>query len=351
MRASLDQGEASIISFWQGLMVILHTLSEKMVVDCLRGMEVSPDVYMLALDHLGTGSVDALQVVLEGLRMLMAISQKAFWAAYDSVTPSQLGEELFKSPAFAAFIDQSFQAERMVLLPSRTYPEPALAVWVRALVGSLSLHQKSDVCESLLRHLFETFRQDQRRPPEARATCTLAGMLALGESLAGFLQPSVQLDTNTSLIMVNNLLNRVVQYRDVIMRAAELKPGDRFNVGLSNAAIYVVQAALSLDARATHVEWHALVEDRPVQETVNRSSGTLWESFLEMLWSSRADLAKAMLLATMPVRRLETFLPPRNDSLSKGKERFNQGWQQQSSAIGKMILRLSDFNQADLDIL
>jgi len=153
-------------------------------------------------------------------------------------------------------------------------------------------------------------------------------------------------------MMVNQLLNRVVQYGEVIITSASLKPGDTFNVGISQTAMDIIHSALALDARATEIEWKALIEGIPVQDAVNRDSGALWESFLEMLWYGQlghAELAKAMLMATLRLRSIERFIPKRKEQLNPAQHKFNQRYQQQTAAIGKMLGRLSDFNQEDLD--
>ncbi|KAK3393054.1 SEN1 N terminal-domain-containing protein [Podospora didyma] len=348
---SLSKGAPNpenICRFWQGFLLILRSLSEQRILESLRGMEVSPSVYFLAIEHLNTTSHESLAMALKGLLALMERSPKAFWAAFDQVTPSQLVEEIFKSPAFRPYLDQSLISDNMVL--EGTNHVPALSAWMRALIRSLPLTRRSDVCESLLRHLFDTFRLDPRSTQEARATCTMAGLVALGESLEGYLKQPGTFDTGTALIMVNQLLNRVVQYREVIISAAHLKPGGRYNVGLSHAAMAITHSALALDAKTTRTEWNALIEEVPVQDAVNRDSGALWESFLEMLWSGRVELAKAMLMATMPLRTVEQFIPKRKDTLKSELQKFNNRYQQQATAIGKMLGRLSDFNPADLDM-
>ena len=331
--------------FWQGFLLILRSLSEQRILESLRGMEVQPSIYYLALEHLSTDSDEALTMVLKGLKSLMERSPKAFWDALNQVTPSQLVEEIIKSPAFRSFLNKSLSPELMVV--DEDLKVPALAAWVRALIRSLKLTDRSDACESLLRHLFETFRQDPTATPESRATCVLTGLVTLGESLEGFLQLD-RFDPGTQLIMVNQLLNRVIQYREVIIDATKLKPGDKYNVGLSRSAISIIQSALALDAKATWIEWDALLNKKPVQDAVNRDSGRLWESFLELLWFGQVDLAKAMLMATLPLRSIEKFIPNRKEKLSMEEQKFNHRYQQQTTAIGRMLGRLSDFNPADL---
>lgn len=353
LKVSLSRGmprPEKICRFWRGFLFILRPLSEKQIINSLRAMEVSPSVYFLALEHFATDSDEALAMVLKGLRALMEKSANAFWAAFDQVTPSQLVEEIFKSPAFRRFLNKSLMSDMMVTEGDTQVP--ALAAWMRALIRSLPSTRRSDVCEDLLRHLFDTFRRDPACDRAAQATCTLAGLVSLGESLDGFLHQEVPFDTGTALIMVNQLLNRVVQYSDVIITAASLKPGDTFNVGLSQAAMTIIHSALALDARATEIEWKALIEELPVQDAVNRDSGALWESFLEMLWYGQlghVELAKAMLMATLRLRNIEQFIPKRKEQLKREQQKFNQRYQQQTAAIGKMLGRLSDFEQEDLN--
>ncbi|KAK4125016.1 hypothetical protein N657DRAFT_632934 [Parathielavia appendiculata] len=350
-RVSLARGMPSpdrICNFWRAFSLMLRSLSEKQIINSLRAMEVSPSVYFLALEHLATDSVEALAVVLQGLRELMEKSPTAFWGAFDQVTPSQLVEEVFKSPAFRRFLNRSLTPEMMVTEGENQVP--AVAAWMRALIRSLPSIQRSDVCESLLRHLFDTFRKDPTADRAASAACTLAGLATLSESLDGYLQETL-FDTGTALIMVNQLLNRVVQYSDVIITAAGLKPGETFNVGISQAAMAIIHSALALDARATEIEWEALTKGIPVQDAVNRDSGALWESFLEMLWYQQlghVELAKAMLMATLRLRNIEQFIPKRKEQLKQEQQKFNQRYQQQTTAIGKMLGRLSDFKQEDL---
>jgi senataxin len=352
LRVSLSRGMPTpdrVCRFWHGFSLILRALSEKQIINSLRAMEVSPSVYFLALEHLATDSDEALAVVLKGLRGLMEKSPSAFWAAFDQVTPSQLVEEIFKSPAFRRFLNKSLMPDMMVTEGDNQVP--ALAAWMGAFIRSLPTIQRSDVCESLLRHLFDTFRRDPAADRAAQATCTLAGLVTLRESLDGYLHQKVPFDTGTALIMVNQLLNRVIQYSGVIITAAGLKPGDTFNVGISQAAMGIIHSALALDARATEIEWKALIDGVSVQDAVNRDSGMLWESFLEMLWYGQlghAELAKVMLMATLRLRSIERFMPKRKEQLKLEQQKFNSRYQQQTTAIGRMLGRLSDFKQEDL---
>ncbi|KAK1758566.1 SEN1 N terminal-domain-containing protein [Echria macrotheca] len=333
-----------ICRFWRGVEVMLPAFSERQIDEFLRGMELSPNIYFLALEHLVTDSPKALAAVLRGQWKLMEKSTKAFWAAYDHITPSQMVEEIFKSSAFRPFLASSLSPESME--EQGAEKTPLFAVWIKSFINSLEPNRRSDVCESLLRHLFETFRRDPRAGPEAQATSTLAGLVALEESLNGYLR--TPFDTGTALIMVNQLLNRVVQYQDVIISASQLKTGDRYNAGLSKTAMSIIHSSLALDAKATCFEWSALNDDIPVQDAVNRDSGGLWEAFLEMLWSGQTELAKAMLLATMPLQNIEKFIPKRKETLAKQLEKFNNRFSQQTAAISRVFFRLSDFTPADL---
>ncbi|KAL2161236.1 hypothetical protein VTH06DRAFT_8456 [Thermothelomyces fergusii] len=355
LRVSLSRGMPSpdrICKFWRAFSFVLQALSEKQIINSLRAMEVTPSVYFLALEHLVTDSEEALAMVLKALRALMEKSATAFWGAFDQVPPNQFIEEIFKSPAFPRFLNRSLTPDMMVA--EENGQVPALAAWMKAYIRSLPSMHRSDVCESLLRHLFDTFRRDPTADRATQTTCTLAGLVGLNESLCGYLYQKDPFDTGTALIMVNQLLNRVVQYSDVIITAAGLKPGDTLNIGISQAATGIIHSALALDSRATEIECRALIEGKSVQDAVNRDSGALWESFLEMLWYGQPghlELAKAMLMATLPLRNIECFIPKRKEQLKPSQQKFNQRYQQQTAAIGRMLGRLSDFKQFDLDKL
>lgn len=336
-----------ICRFWKGFLLILNSLSEERVIHSLRAMEVQPSVYLLALDHTRTDSDEALGLVMSGLRALMEKSPKAFWAAYDQVTPNQLAETIFVSPAFRSMLAQSLAPELMI--QDGDSVTPALAAWVEAFIRSLPINRRTELCEYLLRHLFDTFRLDSTCTADGQATCTLAGLKALHVTLEGFLDPAARVDSGTSLIYINTLINLVVKYHEVISSSAELRQDDRYNVGLSNAAVAVIHSALALDSKAIRVEWNALHENGGAQQTLDRESGQLWESFTEMLWPGRVELARAMLMAIMPLRSIEQFKPPRGKTLEDGpKKKFNERFQKAAGAIGTLLRRLSDFNPAEL---
>ncbi|KAK4177036.1 putative helicase [Triangularia setosa] len=337
--------------FWRGFLKILRLLSEKQIVNWVRAMEVSPSVYFLAMEHLMTDSDEALLWVLKGFQGLMEKSPNAFWAALAQLSPSTLVEQIFMSPGFRPFLNRSLLSERMVSEGEGDDKIPALADWLKTFIRSLPQIQRSDACDTVLQHLLNTFRQDPSCDRSAHATCTLSGLVALHECLKGFLEPEQPFDTQTSLITVNQLLNKVLQYGEVIIGAAKLRPGDTYNIGLSKAGIAIIHSALALDARATEIEWRALVDQRPVQNIMNRDSGKLWESFLEMLWPSQLghlELSEAMLQATLPLRAIEKFIPKRKDKLKKEHEVFNHRYQQQTAAIGKVLNRMTDFTQPEL---
>ena len=335
--------------FWEGFLLILNSLSEERVIHSLRAMAVQPSVYFMALDHTKTDSVEALGLVMKGLRALMEKSPTAFWAAYDPMHPEQLYRSISGSPAFPSLLRQSLAPESM--LREDGLDIPAFAAWAAAFIRSLPLGRRIELCEALLGHLFDFWAGvGPTRSKDGQVTCTLAGLKVLLTILEGFLDPGVKMDSGTSLIYINTILNVVVKHRDVIIHSAELLPGDRHNVGLSGAAISVIHSALALDSKAIRVEWNAIHESGRAQQALERQSDQLWISFTEMLWPGRIELARAMLMAIMPLRSIEQFKPDRNRTLEEGgpKKKFNERFQKTAAAVGTMLRRLSDFDPADL---
>ncbi|KAI3397342.1 hypothetical protein diail_11000 [Diaporthe ilicicola] len=338
--------------FWEGFLLLLNSMSEEIVVHCLRGMEA--DVYQLAIHHLQLCHSDQiLLLVLQAIAALLQKSPKAFWGALD-LPRAQLAQFVFMNPAFTRLLSRSLEYDRLVA--DGHIRVPFLAVWVRTVIGSLQQHELPDVCQSLTDHLFSA-RPDLDASREAQVTRTIAGLYALKTSLDSFNGGTFQIRMGTSIIYINSLINLVVKYAaTVINPAAELRPEDRFNVGLSQTAVDVIKTSLVLDSKTTHTEWMTLMRGNvKIPRTNPRHSAQLWDRFLEIFWPGRpgtVDIAKSMLFAIHPLNGIGKLLPPKREAL-KDPEKilFNQDLGQTAEAVGRMMERLSGFAPADLEAL
>ncbi|KAB5560107.1 SEN1 N terminal-domain-containing protein [Coniochaeta sp. 2T2.1] len=358
-RVSFSRGAApthdKIQNFWEGFLLILEALDEDQIIKWLRGMEVNPSVYTLALEHcFRVDSGPILALLLKALRAMMEKSSKAFWAAYDTsgVNAPTLVEQVFISPAFKPLLSSSLDHSMMVQEPGG--PTPALAAWVTAFINNLPLALRVRPCDTILHFLFEKHGVDPGLTDEGRATCILAGLKTLDEVLKGFLDPSAPKDAGTSLVYVNELINLVVKHQRVIVSSAQIQPDRPLNIGRSAVADSIIGNALALDAQAVKMEWDAIHNDTAKPQQVKRKSAEMWQAFSEMLWVSDVKLRVAvpMLTALVPLRSIEQFRGGRNEKLTDPiKLDFNDRYHKMAEVVGELLGHLSGFDPGELNSL
>lgn len=350
---TLLASHAKIKLFWQGFLLMLGAMSEEIVLHCLRGMDA--DVYHLIIQHLQLcDSDELLPLILEAISALMQKSSKAFWGALQDLPRQQLAQFVFKNAAFARFLSRSLEYDRLV--DDGTVRVPYFAVWVKTLLGSLQDHEIPDACQSLTDNLLtRDSALDSSR--EVQTTRTIAGLYALRTALQIFNGTSFKIRLGTSLAYINLVINLVAKYATTVINpAAELRPEDRYNIGLSHTALDVIKLSLLLDAKTTRTEWTTLMRgNSKIPRTVPRHSAQLWDGFLEIFWPGRpgiVDLARPMLLAMYPLSGISRFIPPKREQLQDDdKNTFNQDLNAISEAVGRMIERLSGLTIADLEVL
>ncbi|KJR85573.1 tRNA-splicing [Sporothrix schenckii 1099-18] len=355
-----DAADADVELFWDGFLLLLDAMSPDLVLHSLRGMQIPIDVYQLTVKHISErGSPQVLARVLRTLCALMDKSSTAFWDALSLMNPPQLPMFVFASPAFAPFLARSFEPA-MQLVPDNSGTVtrlrlPLLVAFVQSLMRSLNRNQRADVCDYFL----TIFLTSDASPAvtatrEGHSTCIAAGLNALQMTLDGYLDSRYRL-TAESALFVNTVINNTVNHHDYVVRSANLHPGDRYNIGLSQAAVGVVESALALDTRAIQDEWMALQQNVRVPTGENeRRSNKLWDGFRGALAPGRLDLARVMLAATLSLRGIQRFAPKKRQLVVEdaSKRRFNDELDHAAEAIAATVARVSEaLNRKDLQQL
>jgi len=345
---------SQIQRFWEGVLVILDALSEDLIVHSLRGMEAQPDLYNLAVEHLCCNSDQILALVVKALCALMEKSASAFWNALSLLNPPQLPLFVVGSPAFASFVSRSLDED--MLVADGTRKTPLLVYFIKTFMRSLPTNRRSDPCEAILRRFFDTKRADIGGTREGQAACILAGLAALQLTLDGFLDPKYRLNSGNA-DLVKQVTDVTTLFAGVIIQAAQLQPNDRYNIGISQTAIVVVEAALALDTRSLHEEWKSLEKDMAFCSLHSRESAPMWTAFSQALAPGRLDLARAMLMPTLSLRGVQKFLPPKlgkqdfDKAIEALREQFNRRFGDTAEAIARVMDRISEFSMADLNTL
>lgn len=349
---SLRASPSQIKLFWEGFLLLLRSMSEDIVVHCIRGMDCGVDVFQLLLLHLQrSNSDDVLLLVLQAMVALIQKAPKALWGSYQDMPRNQLAQFLFANAAYPKLLDRSLDYDRLV--DDGDVRVPFVAVWVKALLESLQEHELPDACLSLTDNLFGN-RFDALITREGRAASTVAGLYALCTALNLFNGNKYNIRLNTSVTYINLIINLVVKYsKSIILPSIEIKPDDLYNVGTSKTAIEVIKAALYLDAKTMRTEYTTLNHDKlndvvKIPRTVARRSDELWSGVAEMFSPGSpgsTELAKVLLLAIRPLNGIGVLVA-KDGVLDEDKLIFNADLDKVTGAVSSILGRFVEFDDA-----
>ncbi|KAF7870646.1 hypothetical protein EAF04_004390 [Stromatinia cepivora] len=328
-----------IIRFWEGFLLILDKLDEHLITHSLRAMEVQPNVYMLALNHLTCKSERIGQLVIEVLRGLLKKSSKNFWAAFNTISPATIAENIFRSGGF----------EGMLRRINFGDPEISFALaWIPELVESLPSDRQYDACSFLLGFLLRRY-QKTTWPENTRLACCCVALDTLRATLGTFVDSEYNINPSTSLIFINNIMGLVDQYKETIARSADLNMADATHQEMRRLGMLVVRDALALDCKSLSAEFQALAQNIPIQQGLRSHSQPIWQAVLDIFRPGNVDLAKSILAATTHLTGLDELTPQSKKSpLPSSHLQYNKDFHQLTENVSRIFERLSDFDASHL---
>ncbi|CZR51539.1 related to SEN1 protein [Phialocephala subalpina] len=334
--------------FWQGFLSILERMDEGLIRHCLRGMEIQPDIYRLALQHLAANSEKIAGLVIDSLRKLLVKAPKDFWAAMGTISPATVAEQIFQSPGF----------EKMVQNPdtwSVFETSPAIS-WISVLLKSLDPVHQYDACRKMLETLFFRFQNTNKFSEQPRLACCRAGLDALHVTLQTFLTPDYQVNSTTSLIVISNIMGLVKQFQGTIIGCADLDLRGDISTPpeLKQLGMVCIKDALALDCKAIYAEFHAHLNDTKVQRGTRDDSQAIWQAVLDIFRPGNLELVKYILPSLTNLTGLDILLPEDKrlpDKMPKDHIAFNKDIHQLFDNVAKVLDRLNDFSARDLNEL
>jgi senataxin len=329
-----------ILRFWQGFSLMLERMDKSLITHSLRGMEVQPDIFYLALQHLSSNSETIVTLVIDTLRRFLIKSPKDLWSAFGAVSPATVAEQIFRSPGF----------EKMLSNPKtfETFETSPAISWIVVLLKSLDPIHQYDACRSMLINLFERL-QENSFPEGARLACCRVGLDAIHTTLQAFITSDYKINPSTSLIVINNIMGLVDQYKGTIVGCADLEDKENGNQQLKNLGMVVIKDALALDCKATSAEFYALENGTPVQRGDRSHSQSIWQAVLDIFRPGNMELAKSILPATSTLIGLDELHPEaKKRPLPKDHIQFNKDLHELMDNIARIFERLSDFSTSDL---
>ncbi|KAF7952535.1 uncharacterized protein EAE97_002032 [Botrytis byssoidea] len=327
-----------IIRFWEGFLLILEKLDEHLITHSLRAMEVQPSVYILALNHLSCKSERINKLVIEALRSLLKKSPKNFWAAFATISPVAVAENILRSWGVR---------EKLQTIEFEDPETSFILAWLPELVESLPSDRQYDVCSFVFRFL-GTY-QTSEHPENTQLACRCAALDTLRATLNTFVDSEYVINPSTSLIFINNIMKLVDDYKETITESADLKVENSTHQEMRRLGMLVIRDALALDCKALSAEFQALAEDIPIQQGLRSHSQPIWQGVLDIFRPGNVDLAKSILAATTHLTGLDELTPKSKKlPLPSSHLQYNKDFRQLTENVSRIFERLSDFNASHL---
>jgi senataxin len=346
IRVSIPSATGEDITiFWKGFRFLLDKMDQDLIRHSLRAMEVQPDVYRLALQHLGSKSDVAVQLILIAIRQLLQKAPKDFWSAMGTISPATVADQIFLSPGFAMMLMSPSIFEDMDESPATS--------WIPNFIDSIPANEKYDACRKLLDFLLSALQKGSY-PESSQIGCCGAALTALHSTLTTFTSSEFKINPSTSLIVISNIMELVYTHRKSIMQCADLHGGDKVQVELKRLGVQVIRDALTLDCKAISSEYFALDNGIAIQRGHRGETQKIWESLLDIFRPGDNELAKSILPATLTLVGLDELLPENKkhpEKLPKDHVQFNSDFHQLMENVAKVFQRLSDFSPHDLSQL
>lgn len=326
--------------FWSAVVLILSLLDKELVTHSLRGLDVSPDIYHLALQHLSVGSEYTVRSILDAFVKLLDVAPEAFWSAYGAISPTAVAEQVFNSPSYPRLLEYP----KPEGLPQAPELSSALA-WVQYFMKSIKVELRYQACESMLNSFFKKFGYRPGLPMESNMACLQAALLSIDITLSSFAADDYVMNPSTTFIAVGNSIKMVDTHREAIINMATLPKGAIGYAELAGSALNIVQNTLVLNSKTLKAEFQALCEDKDVQHGDDGNSLSLWQGIADAIKPDRLDLVKAVLVGIRPLIGLDKFPTKkrRPDQPPPRRRQYNTAIDQMSDVTAKILQRISDF--------
>ncbi|KAK6586463.1 hypothetical protein PZA11_001520 [Diplocarpon coronariae] len=294
---STDPSDIQI--FWQGFLLLLDKMDKDLITHRLRGMEVQPDIYRLALQHLAANSGTIVQLVIDALRILLEKAPEVFWSAMGTISPMTVVDQICQSQGFGRLLANPQNFEDVQASP--------VVSWVSGFVKSIPSDHQYEACRTLLRHLLGHVQGNERYSEQARIACLIAALGALHLTLDTFIKPEYKVNPSTSLIVISQAMELVKSNMPLIAGCADV--ADDGDEQLRRLGMLVIKDALTLDCKSINAECKALQNDIPIQRGLRGHSESIWQAVLNIFRAGKIELAKAIIPATLMLVGLDKFTP------------------------------------------
>lgn len=330
---------SDIAKLWSALNLIVSKLDDRAITYKL--FDLQPNLSTTALNHLSKRST-AVPFILSTLKQILGKAPDAFWQAMGSISSRTVVEQIFTSPSFNQFLQES------TVKPDK----PALDVlsWIDSLLNSLKPANRPPASQAILIQLVERI-DDRSLSLVARTACFEQAVKVLLKTVISFSGEDDESQHAAERLVYIETLNLVGHRLGAILNPGDTSIAQSLQQETKDDIANLVKNSIALECKCLKFDFETLTKNEARPQNSSAFTPELWTAVISNLRDGDHALSTAALLGIMSLPGLEQFRFRENDSMASEKKAYNAVFDKVNGMVAKLLERISGFNAPHLDQL
>ncbi|OCT50490.1 tRNA-splicing endonuclease [Cladophialophora carrionii] len=331
--------DSDVMRLWSALDLIVSKLDAHMITHKL--FDLNPNLATTALNHLAK-KTSAVPYILATLKQILEKAPEAFWDKMGSISSQTIIEQIFASPSYNKFLQDSTAA-------SDGSGQDVLS-WISSLLDSLKPANRPFAAQTLLHQLFERI-ENSSISLLARRACFEQAVKVLRKTLTSFSGDEEDPQHAVERLVYIDTLNLVGHRLDTILKPRDTGLAQARQQETRNEIVDVVRNAVALECKCLKLDFENLSRSEPRRQDSSAYTPEIWNAVINNLREDDQKLSTAALLGIMSLPGLEQFRIRQGDKVAKEKQSYNSIFEKLNAMVGRILERISGFNSPHLDAL
>lgn len=332
-----DPSEVSRL--WSALKLIVSKLDERMITYKLFDL---PNFSTTALNHLAKRT-NAVPYIVQTLQIILERAPEAFWQSMGSISSQTIVEQIFASPAYNKFLQESTGTSE-----TKTTDTNVLS-WIPSLLRSLKPANRPAASQTIVAQLFQRVDNHDLNLA-ARIACFEMGVSVLLMTIVSFSDDETSRQSVERLVLLDTL-NLIGHRLDEVLRPRDPDLAKGVRKEIRDDIVNLVKNSIALECQCLKSDFEVLTRKEPLRHGSSSYTPEIWTAVINNLRDDNPDLSSAVLIGIMPLPGLEQFRIRDGQDLVQEKKSFNSIFEKLTGMVGKLLERISEFSPQHLDDL
>lgn len=329
---------SDVSKLWSALKLILSKLDEQMIT--YKFFDLHPNVCTTALNHLAKRS-QAVPFICQSLKMILDIAPGAFWQGMGSISSQTIVEQIFASPQFNKYLQESSTSPEMKDLD--------VLSWIPSLLNSLKPANRPAASQTIVSQLFERIDNRNMSLP-ARTACFTMAVKVLLTTIISFSDNEKNRQSVERLVLLDTL--GLVGHRlDEILKPKDPDLAGSVGKETRDDTVNIVKNSIALECQCLKSDFETLTLKEPLRHGSSSYTPEIWTAVINNLKDDEPELSAAALIGVMPLPGLEQFRMREGQTMVKEKKSYNSIFEKLTGMVAKILERISEFKPDHLDYL